>query len=225
MKLAIFDFDGTLYEKDVIPFLIKQWNKLGYPRRKTQKIMLKVLPQFIFYKLGKPSLEVKDRLRNLAYVEFCSLFDGMTRDEIMKFFKGASIALKKNLRNSITDEVVRLKARGYYTVLISGAFNDLLLLSLNELPFDKIIGSNLYFKENGLYDIEKRILEIKGSNKIDIIYDLLSNHDVDYNSSIAFCDSVTDIKLLEAVGKPVAVCPDNHLRKICNEKKWEIIEK
>lgn len=225
MKLAIFDFDGTLYTKDVIPYLMKQWNKLGYPKHKTRRVLLKVLPQYLFYKIGKPSLEEMDRLRTLAYVEFCGLFDGMTKGEVEEFFKSVSVALKNNLRKSIVDEVVRLKNEGYYTVLISGAFVDLLKLSVNELPFDEVFGSNLYFKHDGLYNLDKRFLEIKGSTKIDVLYDYFQDKDVDYDSSIAFCDSVTDIRLLKAVGNPVAVFPDNHLRKIAVANNWEIIVK
>ena len=30
MKLAIFDFDGTISPQDTLPFLLKQWKKFGY---------------------------------------------------------------------------------------------------------------------------------------------------------------------------------------------------
>jgi len=182
MKLAIFDFDGTLFTKDLIPFLMKEWNKLGYPKRKTRRVFLKVLVQYIFYKVGRPSLEEKDRLRTLAYVEFCSLFDGMNKGDLELFFRLTSVSVKGYLRESIVNEVIRLKNEGYYTVLISGAFIDLLLMSVEDLPFDKVFGSNIYFDEEGYFDLSKRELEIKGPTKIDVISEFFSYDDIDYDS-------------------------------------------
>jgi phosphoserine phosphatase len=34
VKLAIFDFDGTLFLEDTLPFLLKQWAKFGYSKLK-----------------------------------------------------------------------------------------------------------------------------------------------------------------------------------------------
>lgn len=34
MKLAIFDFDGTLVPKDALPFVLAQWKKQNYSKIK-----------------------------------------------------------------------------------------------------------------------------------------------------------------------------------------------
>lgn len=46
--------------------------------------------------------------------------------------------------------------------------------------------------------------------------------DIDLASSYAYSDSVTDVPMLEAVGNPVAVNPDKELRRVAEERGWEI---
>ncbi|HEY6427939.1 MAG TPA: HAD-IB family hydrolase, partial [Acidimicrobiales bacterium] len=45
---------------------------------------------------------------------------------------------------------------------------------------------------------------------------------LDLAASSAYSDSATDIPMLEAVGRPVAVNPDRALAKIAREHGWEV---
>jgi len=47
--------------------------------------------------------------------------------------------------------------------------------------------------------------------------------EVDLNSSFAYADSTTDLSLLEMVGNPVAVYPDDGLRSLAVERGWKIV--
>ena len=48
---------------------------------------------------------------------------------------------------------------------------------------------------------------------------------VDLPSSSAYANSVTDLPLLEMVGRPAAVYPDAHLRAIAEQRGWRIFPK
>lgn len=64
MKLAVFDFDKTLFPKDTIPYLMKQWYKLDYPKTKIIKVYMKLLPAFIVYKLSIGGTKTNAKQRN-----------------------------------------------------------------------------------------------------------------------------------------------------------------
>ena len=47
---------------------------------------------------------------------------------------------------------------------------------------------------------------------------------VDWKNSYAYGDSYADLPVLNLVGNPIAVKPDEKLRHIAIRKQWEIIE-
>lgn len=42
MKLAIYDFDGTLFQNETLPFILKYWQKNKYKKR----ILIKTYCEF-----------------------------------------------------------------------------------------------------------------------------------------------------------------------------------
>ena len=52
MKLAIFDFDGTLFPYDTLPFLLSQWKKQQYPIIPYLRTLSTVVVLYIQYKTG-----------------------------------------------------------------------------------------------------------------------------------------------------------------------------
>ena len=54
------------------------------------------------------------------------------------------------------------------------------------------------------------------------MYQLAARVGIDLSRSYAYSDSITDLPMLEAVGEPVAVNPDKDLRKIAEERDWQI---
>jgi hypothetical protein len=61
-----------------------------------------------------------------------------------------------------------------------------------------------------------------GEKKAEAIAGLARRHRLDLAGSYAYTDSVTDLPMLEAVGHPVAVNPDRELRKIAEDRGWEV---
>lgn len=52
MKLAIFDFDGTLFPHETLPFLLKQWKIQKYSRARLYCVYMVIGGMYIWYKLG-----------------------------------------------------------------------------------------------------------------------------------------------------------------------------
>jgi len=47
MKLAIFDFDGTLFPVETLPFLLSQWKKLKYSKTRYYKTYIFLMPLYL----------------------------------------------------------------------------------------------------------------------------------------------------------------------------------
>ncbi|MHB8606111.1 MAG: HAD family hydrolase [Thermoplasmatota archaeon] len=67
--------------------------------------------------------------------------------------------------------------------------------------------------EGPLYGVQKR----------DAIQAFAAAHDVDLATSTAYSDHYSDLAFLEAVGHPIVVNPKRKLRRIANDRHWEIL--
>ncbi len=61
-----------------------------------------------------------------------------------------------------------------------------------------------------------------GEEKACAIRELAERTGLDLSASSAYSDSATDLPMLEAVGRPVAVNPDRALAKVARERGWEM---
>ena len=61
-----------------------------------------------------------------------------------------------------------------------------------------------------------------GEQKAQAIRDLAERHDLDLEASYAYSDSITDAPMLAAVGHPVAVNADRELRRLAEERGWDV---
>lgn len=223
MKVAIFDFDRTLFPKDTIPYLLSQWYKLKYSRTKLMKVYLYLLPAYIKYKLGIGSKLSKENARQLAVRGFNDLFRGMTKEEVENYFILASESIKKILNSSVVEEIVKAKSKNMHTVIISGAYTPLLKNIGNYLEIDTIIGTDLYYTDDGFYDFNKELSVIKGEKKVVMIKDFFKDVEIEWDESYVFTDSIRDVELLKLVGNPVAVNPDQDLKSIAKDLDWKIL--
>ncbi len=222
MKLAIFDFDKTLFPKDTIPYLMKQWYKLDYSKLKLGKVYTKLLPAYIVYKTGVGGKKTNDKLRRIAVEGFHDLFKGMSKKEIEEFFYKTSVTLKEELNEEVVSKLEQAKNEGMHTVIISGAYDPLLKYIGKNLDVDTIIGTTLSYDNNEIYNHNQKLIIVEGDQKVDELKNYFKQ-EIDWENSYFYTDSIRDIKLLELVGNPVVVNPDQHLLNRATELKWDII--
>lgn len=63
-----------------------------------------------------------------------------------------------------------------------------------------------------------------GPRKAVAIAELAQREGIDLGLSHAYSDSVTDLPLLEAVGRPTAVNPDRELRRVAADRGWPVLD-
>lgn len=220
MKLAIFDFDGTLFPKDTLPFLLTQWKNLNYSKSKYIGTYASLISLYIKYKLGLESKLSREQMKLIALERFSKIFKDMTEQELKEYFYKCSGELQSMLNKSIVAEVKDARSNGYHTVLMSGSY-DYLLYNISEyLQFDTVIGTKVYFNNN-IYDSSRKLEIISGELKLKKIREKFES--IDWKSSRAYADSYSDIHILKSVGEPIAVNPDTRLKAIAADMNWRII--
>ena len=217
MKIAVFDFDGTLYPYETLPFLCKQLKTQS--RITYYRIMASLVLLYLVYKMKIISGEV---IRKKALFTFIKSFRGQREEEISAFFHNAYQLMKKDLNPEVVREAETLKAAGYMLVVVSGACKPLVEFLGKDLGFQWVIGTEFPFKE-GMFKDEEDITYISGKNKAEALLNTLSSEKINFEDSFAFADSYSDINILEMVGNPVAVNPEKELYRVAVEKKWKVM--
>jgi HAD superfamily phosphoserine phosphatase-like hydrolase len=223
LKLAIVDYDGTLFKEETIPFLIGFAKNKKIPKADYYKALFKIYYVVLKYKSGIDKNFGKEKFHHEAAKAFLTIFKNMKKNEIEDFFQEASVEAEKLFNEKILMELARLKGEGYQLVLLSGGFLPYVSIVGRKLKFDKIFATDLEFLDKG-FNLNKEMKFITGINKKEtILKNFPEDMDVDWQSSFAYADSYFDSDVLELTGNPHAVNPDSRLRKYAKEKGWPII--
>ncbi len=223
MKLAIFDFDGTLFPQDTLPFLLRQWHAQGRSFKKLVKAYTSVGMLYVRYKLGARGLS-REMMRRTALQRVTRIFDGMTEPQVSEFFRQNAELIVPLLRESVLIELKKAQSEGLHTVLLSGGYQTLMEHVGAMIGIDTVVATKIYYKD-GFADTCRGLDIVCGDGKADSIIAAFEGREVDWQSSIAYADSYSDLPLLRMVGQPVAVCPDRDLAAMLPELGWRVIEK
>jgi len=219
MKLAIFDFDGTLLTDDTLPCLGREWLRQKRSRSRYYMVLLSVAPVLIKYKAGLMSREA---MKGQAFKRFNRIFTGMSRPAVEEFFRQAYPNLRRLFNKSVLDEIELAREQGFHCVLLSGAYLELLQLVSRDLGMETVLGARLAFK-NGVFDHRGETRFVDGAGKRALLFEAFAGQSVDWEHSRAFGDSFADICIIETVGERVAVNPDLELLEHAQKNRWRIV--
>ncbi|HWM74150.1 MAG TPA: HAD-IB family hydrolase, partial [Nocardioides sp.] len=114
------------------------------------------------------------------------------------------------------------RAAGHPTVLITGAIRPL-TRPLAPL-FDEIVAAELGVDDRGVCTGHLDTSPLTGESRAAWIHDWAGRNDIDLTKSYAYADSHSDLPMLAAVGRPVAVRPDVTLYRHARRNRWEIVD-
>lgn len=223
MKLAVFDFDGTLFPKDTLPFLLKQWHVKKYSKVRLLNTYLPLIPLYLKYKLGLNSNLSREQMKLIAFEKFHGIFKGMRDEQIIQYLKDCSDAIIQLLNRDIVYEVQKARSEGFHTVILSGSYSFLLNNIAEYLQIHTVIGTEMHFDDKGLIDLSKQLNVPIGSGKMKSLQEHFRHEKIDWEGSCAYADSYSDIHILKSVGHPIVVNPDSQLKSIAVQKDWRII--
>jgi HAD superfamily hydrolase (TIGR01490 family) len=112
---------------------------------------------------------------------------------------------------------------GRLVYIVTAASQELAGMLAHVLALDGAIGSQFSEVKDGVYTGRPTGLFIYRSDKARAIEALAQREGIDLSGSYAYSDSESDLPMLQAVGHPVAVNPDQELARVAREQGWEIL--
>lgn len=220
-KAAFFDVDGTLTDTRVWEGIMEYFQVRGQ-RRWTHRVFWAYhMPIYFVRKAGLISEGAfrKPWAAHLAwYVRGYSLEQAqLVWDWVVAEF------LNQHWRQDTRRLLDGHCQAGDLVVLVSGGPTPLLERIAAEVGADHWVGTR-FEERDGRFTGRSLEPVCLDENKASLAQRyLLENHlDVDYQTSAAYADSVSDLQLLEMVGRPVATYPDEALQKIAGERGWTV---
>ncbi|GAB4418652.1 MAG: hypothetical protein Kow002_05690 [Anaerolineales bacterium] len=221
-KLAVFDLDGTLYDGNIITGYLLHHRKHRVNRLPLYTYFASHSILIPLWKLGVLS-EVTTRemwARDLSWATV-----GMSEESGRRCFEwiGSNYVIPL-IRNDVFEWVGKHSNDGYQAILVSGTPSPLLEIIANKLGFHEFVGTPLKVA-NGNYTGRIELPTAQGKGKVERLKRHLGTdvNDVDWKSSFAYSDSITDEPLLGLFGNPIAVYPDPKLAGIARKSGWTIL--
>lgn len=222
MQFAFLDFDGTLYKGHLWKDLAEHYRETGRRRALTWAYLLGHMALWPLNLLGLMSHEAfyASWQRDLSW-----LLRGLSREEATALFQHIlHTRVLADLRAETLERLRWHQAQGHATMLVSGCFAELLQMLAAEVGVPYVAGTEPEVKD-GRYTGRATGVAMTGKGKVEAVRRFAQEQglDIDWAASFAYGDSRTDIPLLEAVGHPVAVYPDEVLDRHARAQGWEVI--
>jgi len=221
MIAAFFDLDGTLCAEHVW----RAFNKY-FTEHRRRRLLLNAFLAFHFslwplYRLGLLS---RARFFRLWIQHMPWLLVGLRPEEGQEIFRWITDqALIPSLRPDVAEVLRQHQAEGHLVVLVSGAFEELLACLGERLGVQHVVGTRLELNR-GRYS-GQAVKPCFGHDKVTLLTELLAERglEVDFSQSFSYGDGIFDVPILELVGNPVAVYPDDELRDYASQRGWQIM--
>lgn len=213
---AFFDLDKTILAKSSSFAFSRPFYKEGLIKR--TDVIRSAYAQFVFLASGA-NHDQMEQMR--AYMS--ELVSGW---EVEKVQAIVAETLDQIVDPIVYEEAVTLiaehKAAGDDIIIISSSGTDVVEPIGHRLGADLAIGTQVGV-EDGKYTGEI-VFYAYGEGKAQAMRELASERGYDLEQCSAYTDSHTDLPMLEAVGFPHAVNPDDDLRAIAAERGWPILD-
>lgn len=221
MRLALFDVDGTLTTTRVWEGIMAYFREHGLRPWTHRFFWAYHIPIYLLRGLGLVSegharapwaAHLAWYVRGYSFTRAQQVWDWVVENFLVHHWRSDTRALLDGHRRS-----------GDLIVLVSGGPVPLLQRIADELDLQHVVGTQFELR-NDHYTGRSLQPVCLDENKALLAKNYLRDQciDVDFSSSYAYGDSISDLQLLELVGHPVAVYPDDRLRVVANQRDWGI---
>jgi len=134
-------------------------------------------------------------------------------------------ALIEVIEPIVYDEALELirehQGAGRKVFIISASPQEIVDPLAHYLGVDGAIATRAQLDAEGRYTGEVEFYSY-GPYKAEAMLEVANWEGIDLTRSYAYSDSITDLPMLEVVGRPVVVNPDRDLARIAREREWEV---
>ena len=213
---AFFDMDGTLLSSNVIETYL--WLRL---REQNGTERLAELGRMV---ARLPSLVRAERRERSAFLR--SVYREYAGARLTDLEAIADAELTTHVLSRLSPDAVRRirehRAAGHRTVLITGAIAP--LTRPLEPLFDHVEAAQLAVDDRGVCTGYLASSPLVGESRAAWMRGYAAEHGIDLAASYGYADSHSDLPLLEAVGRPVAVRPDVPLFRHARRHRWTVVD-
>ena len=211
MKFIVFDLDDTLLSGDCEREWITFLTSTGLMNDSSAK-----LDQF----------DLDYRKGILDFEEYSTFIQkpimGLTREELDNLVEEF---IQKNIHH-LTDNLTRdllNEASSADKVLIASGSHDFLVKGFADFfKIDSSIGTPVELKNN-IFTGQLSGEPTFSDGKVRAVEKWCNSNDIEVKDSIFYSDSINDLPMFEVCGVPVAVNPDEKLKKIAKERAFKVI--
>ncbi len=155
--------------------------------------------------------------------EVKELLSGVPEREIERLAPDLLAGVLPRIYPPMLEEVRVHQDAGRATFIVSAAGNGLVEILARVLGMDGGIGTRYEVDGHGV--LTGSIVEpfVYGDGKVEAMRAFAARHEIDLEESWAYSDSASDLPMLRAVGRPVAVNPDAELARIAADQGWQVM--
>jgi HAD superfamily hydrolase (TIGR01490 family) len=216
MPAAFFDLDKTVIARSSMLAFSRSFFTEGLINRRA--VLKSAYAQFLLMLPGSDAEQI-ERMRE-QITSLCSGWDvGQVRAVVEEALHDVVEPL---IYAEATALIAEHRAAGRDVVIVSASGQELVTPIAEMLGVQRAVGTEMVVA-NGRYTGEIGFY-CYGEGKVEAIEKLAAEHDYDLTESYAYTDSVTDLPMLSAVGRPHAVNPDKSLRKLAVHYGWPVLE-
>jgi HAD superfamily phosphoserine phosphatase-like hydrolase len=213
--LAVFDVDGTLFRRGLLPALTRRLVDEGVF---SERVREELSRDYYAWVERRGSYETYDEL----VVElFLRELEGVSVAALRRYAIVEVEAHGRRLHIYTRDMARRLKEAGYHLIAISGSPQEILDLFLKPLLFDRSWGTVLAQDDRGRYTGE--MLHNPFRNKRAVLERFMQDAGVGLDGSVGMGDTLSDVGFLEMVTTPIAFNPNRSLFEVARRSGWPIV--
>ena len=214
-QLAVFDVDGTLFRRGLLPALTRRLVNEGVF---SERVREELSEDYYAWVERRGSYDTYDRL---VMDLFLRELEGISVAELQRCARVEVETHGRRVHIYTRDVALRLGEAGYQLIAISGSPQEILDLFLKPLGFDRAWGTVLAKDEGGRYTGE--VLEDPFKNKRRVLEGFVRDAGVSLEGSVGMGDTLSDVGFLEVVRTPIAFNPNRDLFDVARERGWPIV--
>ena len=214
---AFFDLDKTVIARSSTLAFVRPLRKAGMLSHRA--VLKAAVAQAIYRTVGADQAQL-DRLRD----QLVGMSKGWKADRIRRLVQET---VDEVISPLVYAEALALmdahRREGREIVIVSISPEEVVRPLAGYLGVDHVIATRSAVDEDGRY-AGRIAFYATGEAKAEAVRSLARQWDLDLERCFGYSDSSTDLPMLEAVGRPVAVNPDRALRAVATERGWPVVE-
>ena len=213
--LAVFDVDGTLFRRGLLPALTRRLVEEGVF---SERVREELSDDYYAWVERRGSYDTYDRL---VMDLFLRELEGVSVAELQRCARVEVETHGRRVHIYTRDVALRLKGAGYQLIAISGSPQEILDLFLKPLGFGRAWGTVLAQDARGRYTGE--VLQNPFGNKRRVMEEFLHGAQTGLEGSVGMGDTISDVGFLEMVRTPIAFNPNRGLFDVARQRGWPIV--